>query len=540
MTTVSTEPVTAASDGADAPPLAVSGLSKRFGAVVALRDVSFAVGRGEVVALLGKNGSGKSTLIKILAGYHEADAGEVLLEGVDLGRSVRPAQVRDHGLGFVHQDLALFDGLSVTENMLAASRVLPAGVERCRIQRRAEGALVADLLRRYGVGSIDPQAKVADLTAGERALVAIVRAAEAVADRRSGGVLVLDEPTAFLGRRETERLFELLAQLVASGKSVMLVTHNVREVREVADRVVILRDGAVVADETLASLSDDDVVSHIVGGANEPAERASARRGTPGAATRPEVVLDATDLSGMGLADVSLSLRAGEVVGVAGLVGSGADVLPRALFGACERMRGTVTVDGHPYPVRDLTPRRAIGAGVALVPGNRLGEGLAAGLTLAENLSLPVLSRFFDRLRLRLGRLARRAEQLCTDFEVKTEDAGALVTQLSGGNQQKVLVAKWMADHPKVLLLDEPTQGVDVGARESLYELIGRGVADGAAVLWHSTDMEELVAVCDRVLVMADGSVTAELAGGDVNEVSLQRALTGTHRQGTGENRSRS
>ncbi|MDA8274726.1 MAG: sugar ABC transporter ATP-binding protein [Actinomycetota bacterium] len=523
----------AASGGADAPPLAVAGLSKRFGAVVALRDVSFEVGHGEVVALLGKNGSGKSTLIKILAGYHEADAGEVWLEGVDLGRSVGPAQVREHGLGFVHQDLALFGGLSVAENMLAASRVLPTGSDRYRVQRRAEATLVADLLHRYGVGTIDPQAKVANLTAGERALIAIVRAAEAVSDRRYGGVLVLDEPTAFLGRRETARLFELLAQLAASGKSVVLVTHNVREVREVADRVVILRDGAVVADEPLGSLSDDEVVSHIVGGVNEPAARAAARRATATARqARAEVVLEAARLTGPGVADVSLELRSGEVLGVAGLVGSGADVLPRALFGACDGFRGTVTIGGESCPARSLTPRRAIDAGVALVPGDRLGEGLAAGLTLAENLSLPVLATFFDKLRLRLRKLARRAENLCTEFEVKTEDAGALVSQLSGGNQQKVLVAKWMAEHPAVLLLDEPTQGVDVGARESLYELIGRGIAGGAAVLWHSSDMEELAATCDRVLVMSGGSVVAELGGEDVNEVALQRALTGARSGG--------
>ncbi|MHB1712726.1 MAG: sugar ABC transporter ATP-binding protein [Acidimicrobiales bacterium] len=533
---MSTRSATTASGGTDAPPLAVARLSKRFGAVVALRDVSFEVGSGDIVALLGKNGSGKSTLIKILAGYHEADAGEVWLEGVDLGRSVRPPQVREHGLGFVHQDLALFDGLSVTENMLTSSRVLPSGANRYRIRPHAEAAFVADLLDRYGVGTIDPLVKVADLAAGERALVAIVRAAEAVSDRRRGGVLILDEPTAFLGQRETARLFALLAQLAASGKSVMLVTHNVREVREVAERVVILRDGAVVADESLGSLSDDEVISHIVGGVNEPV----ARRATSiGPQSEAEVVLKATGVTGPGIVDISLELRRGEVLGVAGLVGSGADLLPRALFGACNGFRGTVTIAGQPFPMRSLTPRRAIDAGVAFVPGNRLNAGLAAGLTLAENLSLPVLAKFFDKLRLHLRKLVSRAETLCTEFEVKTEDAGAFVAQLSGGNQQKVLVAKWMAEHPAVLLLDEPTQGVDVGARESLYELIGRGVAGGAAVLWHSSDTAELAATCDRVLVMAEGSVVAELGGENVNELALQRALT-VARSGRGrEKRSR-
>lgn len=516
-----------AGGGTYSPPLAVAGLSKRFGAVVALSDVSFEVRSGEIVALLGKNGSGKSTLIKILAGYHEADGGKVWLEGVDLGRSVRPARVREHGLGFVHQDLALFGGLSVTENMLASSRVLPRGAERYRVQPRVEASVVADLLDRYGVGTINPLAKVADLTPGERALVAIVRAAEAVSDRRRGGVLILDEPTAFLGQRETALLFALLTQLATSGKSVMLVTHNVREVRQVADRVVILRDGAVAADESLDLLSDDEVVSHIVG-LNEPAAPAAAQRSM---STVPqgkvEVVLKAAGVTGPGIADVSLELRSGEVLGVAGLVGSGADVLPRALFGACDGFRGTVTIGGKLFPIRGLTPRHAIDAGAALVPGNRLDSGLAPGLTLAENLSLPVLAKFFHQLRLHLRKLARRAEMLCTEFKVKTEDTGALVSQLSGGNQQKVLVAKWMAEHPTVLLLDEPTQGVDVGARESLYELIGRGVAGGAAILWHSSDMEELAAKCDRVLVMAEGSVVAELGGEALNELALQRALTG-------------
>jgi ribose transport system ATP-binding protein len=485
------------------PLVRIRGLVKRFGSTLALAGVDLDVHAGSVLALLGPNGAGKSTLIKILAGVHHADSGRITVDGHPLG-----SQAASHRMSFIHQDLGLVEWMTVAENIaLGCGYTRRAGLiswgrtrERC-----------ADALRVVGA-HLDPDAPIAHLAPAERSLVAIARA---LATRAR--LIVLDEPTARLPATDCARLFRVLHALRDRGHGVLYVSHRLDEVYEVADTFAVLRDGHLVSHGSTAGHSPLRLVRDITGA--EPAHRPA-----PAPADGPAVLtLDGVRTAGTG--PVGLELRAGEVLGLVGLSGAGHMDLGRALAGSRPLLGGRALLEGRPY--RPRTVADAVGRGVALVPGDRQREGCLPELTVRENfLANP---RAGDRPVPRwISPRRERAEAaaLIERFSVRPRDVEAPVATLSGGNQQKVMIGRWLRTGLRLLILEEPTASVDIGAKAAIHRLLDRALADGLAVLLISTDFEEVVGVCGRALVFVRGSVTAELSGPALTAAGLTRTAS--------------
>jgi ABC-type sugar transport system ATPase subunit len=489
-------------------------VSKSFPGLKALDDVSVSVGAGEIVALIGQNGSGKSTLVKVLAGVHVPDPGSeiVLATGPDQ-LAIGPDQAQTE-LHFIHQDLGLVEGLSTIENLDLARRLGPRGVFPFSVRR--ERRVADELIARFG-GTFDVSRPVAALSPGERALVAVARALSEWEHPRN--VLVLDEPTASLHGDEVQRLFTAVRRVAERGAGVIFISHRLDEVIELADRVVILRDGRVVANARRGTLGHDDLVRLIAGEAETGAAvRERSRGATP--------LLRARAIRGSTIASLDLDLHAGEVLGVSGVLGSGREEVASILFGATPGEVAEFAVDGR--PLTDRTPRSSIAAGLAYVPGDRRRNGAVMTESARENLTLPHLRP----LRRWLGSIDRVAERAEADAWIKTTavrppEPERPLHLFSGGNQQKIVLAKWLRTEPKVLLMDEPTQGVDVGARAAIFALIQNVAANGAGVLICSSDTKELSLICDRVIVMRDGRAAAEVAGSQLSEEALVLASLG-------------
>ena len=477
-----------------APLVSVRGLGKTFAGQVALAGVDLDVRAGEVHAVVGANGSGKSTLIKILAGYHHPDPGGT----VELGAA-------DGGctLGFVHQDLALVETLSASENITLGR---PAAMRWARIDTRSERERAKTLVARLG-RQVDLTAPVGELQAVERTLVAMARALDGLGD---ASVLVLDEPTATLPGPEVGRLFAAIRHLKSRGGGVLYVSHRLDEVFEIADRVTVLRDGERVATEPTSELNHDRLIEMMLGHPLEP--EAKHRPGEPAATAALEV----RSLSGGTIADFSVSVRAGEIVGVTGLIGSGREDVAEALVGFRPGTTGSVRINGRELLPR--TPRAAIDAGLALVPADRARHGAFLELSVAENITLPRLARLVRALRIQRRREREEALSWIDRVGLVPRQTAQPMGTLSGGNQQKAVLARWLRARPSVLVLDEPTQGVDVGAKEAIHQLLNQAACEGLALLLLSAEIdEELVELCDRVLVMRGGRVAAELSGSDLS-----------------------
>jgi ribose transport system ATP-binding protein len=480
-------------------------VSKAFPGTKALDGVSLQVQAGEIHALVGQNGSGKSTLIKILAGFHHPDHGaSATVSGAEF-RLGDAAAAHAAGLRFVHQDLGLIDSLDCVDNLaLGAGYATGFGG---RIRWRRQRAAAREALRRVGHGDVKVTSLVSHLSAFEKTALAIVRA---IRDWESGdgtakvSLLVLDEPTATMPRPEVDKLFGLVRRVAEAGKSVLLVSHHLDEVFAIAHRVTVLRDGRSEGTHRLADLTRADLIRLMTGGIVEEVTR-SAEQHTG------EVLMSARGLGGRVLRDFDLEVHSGEVVGIAGLNGSGRDEVCELIFGARSRT-GTVTVRGKELP--PSRPDLAISRGLALVPADRHGAGLILNESVRENLTLVDLKPFWGRWWLSGSRERRAARDWIDKLAIRTSSMDAVVESLSGGNQQKVVMGKWLRTEPAILLLDEPTQGVDVGAQAELHRLT-RAVADssGSAVVLCSSDERELSHVCDRVIVLCEGAVTAELAG---------------------------
>jgi ribose transport system ATP-binding protein len=492
-------------------PLSVRALSKSFGTIPVLDRVDVEVAAGQVHGLLGGNGSGKSTLIKILAGVHAADAGTVshgdeMVSAADL----TPRTAARLGLRFVHQDLAVIAELSVAENLS-----LGRGYPRSRlggIDWRAVNARAEVVLRRYGL-HIDPDQALATLSPSQRTMVAVIRALHDAAD---DSVLILDEPTATMARAESAELLGMIRRLADSGRAVVFVSHRIHEVLQYTDTLTCLRDGRVVKTRPTAGLDHDDVVALIAGSApGQPAASHREGRRRAADATDSSVVARFHVPAAEGGDQVEVSVRAGEIVGLAGLVGSGRSRTLRALYGLGDT-RDTNTA---------ASPHAAVRRGIAYVPEHRATDALFADHSLVTNIVAARQASYWRGL-MRNSAQRRDACNAARDCKVQAAAMSMPISSLSGGNQQKAVLARWLLTHPRLLLLDEPTQGVDVAGRAQIHELIDAQVAHGMAVLMTSSDFEEITELCDRVLVLAHGLAVGELHG---NEVSVERMTQLAH-----------
>ncbi|WP_113701175.1 sugar ABC transporter ATP-binding protein [Nonomuraea lactucae] len=472
----------------------IQGVSKDFAGQRALDRVSLSIREGEVHALLGANGSGKSTLIKVLAGVHRPEAGSVVNvrgERLEFG-SARASHAA--GFRFIHQDLGLVDELDIAENLLLGA----TASRRFWLSSRREWDSAATALRKHGV-NLDPRRLVAGLPPSEKSMVAIVRAVED--GLHGGGILVLDEPTAALPPDEVRHLMDLVRRLSDRGVSIVYVTHRLHEVFEIADTVTVLRDGAVIGTEPIDEVRGDRLLEMILGRTLEPYQAADP-------SLRGEPVLEVDGLTAEGIDDASFTVHAGEVLGLTGLIGSGHESILGATFGAVPGSTGTVRVSGR--PLLRAGPKRALAAGIAYAPADRRTRGALTDWTVRENLTLPNLKpRGLAR------RLSTRWESVDTAhwlrrLQVKPGDPEARFASLSGGNQQKVVIARWLRCLPKVFLLDEPTIGVDAGAKLGIYRELRNAADAGAGVVIASSDAEELAAVCSRVLIFGGGRVVEE------------------------------
>jgi ribose transport system ATP-binding protein len=488
------------------PVLAARSFSKTFSGKTVLRNLDLDVLPGEVHGLLGQNGSGKSTFIKILSGYHAPDDGATLtVSDRPVSLPLDPSEPHVLGLSFVHQDLGLFPEMTVLENLRVGAYETGFG---WRIHWRRERRHVRESLGRFGLGHVSPDADVGSLREVERAMVAIVRAL----DRLEGldqGVLVLDEPTAYLPRDGVERLFAGVRAIAAAGFGVLFVTHRLEEVRELTDRVTILRDGVQVETAVTADLSERDLIERILGrNLGELYPSAHQMRG--------ELALSAHDVGGTLVRSFSIELRRGEIVGLTGLLGMGQEQVPHLLFGSQPARSGQIVLSGREHDLRRMSPRRAISAGLALLPANRLREGAAQAATVTENVTLTTVQSYFRHGVLNHRRERRAVAKQLGDFQVVPPEPTRTFAKLSGGNQQKALLAKWFSTRPQIFLLHEPTQGVDIGAKKQIFGQIRDLAEDGGAVMLTSVEYEDLAHLCDRVLVFRDGRVVAELRGAEL------------------------
>ncbi len=495
------------------PILSVRGLSKSFGGARALDDVSLTVLPGEVHGLLGENGSGKSTLIKILAGYHAPDDGELGVRGKPVKLPLHPGQFRELGMSFVHQDLGLIPSVSVVENLLVGE--LAGSKDRWGIRWSRERARARAIFARYGV-PLDPRARVGDLSPVARALLAIVRAVESMRqvadDRDIGGLLILDEPTVFLPKTGADQLFDLIREIVATGSSVLFVSHDLDEVRQITDRVTVLRDGHVVNTVVTAGVNEAQLVEMIIG------RRLAALTSEHHDLTGKKVDVSVRNLSGGSLDGLSFELHRGEVLGLTGLVGSGFEVVPYLLFGAWKCTDGRLQIEQTDHDLKAMTPAKAGRIGMALLPADRQRDGSIGSLPVTDNVTMQALDEHFKNLRLDRRAMRTEAAELGRTFDVRPNDPRMLYSALSGGNQQKALLAKWLRGKPRLLLLHEPTQGVDVGARQQIFAMMGDAAEQGASVICASADYEQLAAVCDRVLIFARGRIVQQLVGHQVTK----------------------
>jgi ribose transport system ATP-binding protein len=491
-----------------APLLQLRAIQKRFTGVHALRGVSLDVCAGEVVALLGENGAGKSTLMKIVGGIEQPDAGDVLVDG-------EPVVIRDvHtaaalGIAFIHQELNLLDNLDVAGNVLLGREPTRWGALRL-VDRPAMREIVRPYLDRLGL-DVEPDKPIADLSIAQQQLVEIAKALSL-----NARLLIMDEPTSSLTLAETTRLHEVVASLRDRGVAIIYITHRLGEVGAVADRAVVLRDGANAGTLARDELTHDNIIGLMVG------RNLDVEHGTGGAQREGESFkVDGLRTRRYPQHAVSFAVGRGEILGMAGLVGAGRSEIARAIFGVETPVAGTVTLDGQPRQIR--APQDAIQHGIFLVPEDRRAAGLVVDFSIRENVSLPALDRYSPHGLVSESRERQAVATVCADVQVKAPSLEVRAATLSGGNQQKVVLAKWLALGPRVLIIDEPTRGIDVGAKAEIYRLL-RGLArEGVSILMISSDMEEVLHLSDRVAVMHEGRITGIVEGAHCTE---QRIMT--------------
>jgi rhamnose transport system ATP-binding protein len=494
---------------AGSPLLVLEQATKSFGSVRALEDGSIVLYPGEAHALVGENGAGKSTLVKILAGLYRPDAGRLLLDGEER-RLANPADARNAGIAVIYQEPTLFPDLSVAENIFMGRQPLSSGrrIDAGELRRQ-----VGALMERLGV-PLDPNRPARGLSIADQQIVEIAKALSFQAR-----VIVMDEPTAALSGAEVERLFTVARTLQEQGAAVLFVSHRLDEVFALCQRVTIMRDGRRVSSGPLEGLTNDDLVRRMVG---RELDALFPKQAT----TRGDIALSVRRLTREGVfTDVSFDVHHGEIVGLAGLVGAGRSEVARAAFGIDRRDAGQVMVEGRDLPA--ASPTAAMAAGMGLVPEDRREQGLVMDLSIARNASLASLRRLRRGLLIRSADEQRLAADWATRLRLKFARFSDPVSTLSGGNQQKVVLAKWLARRPSVLIVDEPTRGIDVGTKAEVHRLLSDLAGQGVAVLMISSELPEILGMADRVLVMHEGRLTAELSREEATEQTVMFAATG-------------
>jgi ABC-type sugar transport system ATPase subunit len=495
----------------DQPPvLSLRGISKSYPGVQALSDVSLDLHPGRGHALVGENGAGKSTLIKVIAGLIRPDSGELLVDG-QFAAFRSPAEALRHGIHLVPQEISLAEDRSIAENIFLGK--LPRRgplVRQQSLVARSEA-----LLAKLGLENVDPRSPLRDLRPAVKQMVMIARGIST-----GGRIFVLDEPTATLTEPEVERLIGVVQQLEAQGAAILYVSHRLAELPHVADSITVMRDGKSVAQMPLEGTTEDDLVQAMVG---RPIERFFDTRQERNVSEKAVLEVDGLTRRGK-FEDITLRVHAGEIVGLAGLVGAGRTEVARALFGLDPFDDGSVRIDGENVRIRG--PRDAIRAGLALVPEERKSQALVLDFPISHNIVLPHLRQMSRLSWLSLHRIRKVSESIASQVRIKAPNVATPVRSLSGGNQQKVVLGRWFCEKPRVYILDEPTRGIDVGAKSEIYQSIGRFAAEGAGALVISSELPELLGICDRVLVMRGGRLVGEVAtAGATEEQILQLAI---------------
>lgn len=502
--------------------LYMSNVSKTFGSTKALKGVTLSIMPGEIHGLLGQNGCGKSTLIKVLAGFHEPDkGGKLWINGERVRLPLAPGEFESYGINFVHQDLGLINDLTVLENWtlgdIANKNEANIHWGKCRRE-------MMDVFEKYHL-DIDPDAHITSLSPVEKAMLAILRAVShikrnPVVISKKRGLLVLDEPTVFLPKSGVDILFSLVRDISSEGISVIFVSHDLDEVMELTDSFTVLRDGANVGYGITSELTKDEVIKMILGtdlelyhieqGRNLPADSESS--------------IHVTGLRGNVVYSESFSVAKGEILGITGLVGSGFEEIPLLLMGANEPQNsGMLEIHGKRIDLENFNPNKAVKENIAMIPADRPNRGSVLGLTIHDNMMMQSM-KHYRPANLRTKLMRKKATELTAQYEVHPDNIDMNLGQLSGGNQQKVLLAKWVQEKPDLLILHEPTQGIDIGARQQVYRLIENTVKENnTSVICCSSAYEELEQLCDRVLIMVQGQIIKELRGSEITKEAITR-----------------
>ena len=489
--------------------LKMQGIVKSFGANDVLKKVDFTLNEGEICALLGENGAGKSTLMNILGGVLPADQGQILLDGKAVSFA-NPAQSLNAGIAFIHQELNLINDLPVYENMFIGRELKK---KSGFLDHAAMYGKTKELFDEMGL-DIDPGAMVSTLDASFKQIVEISRAL-----MMNASIIIMDEPTTSLTDPEIERVFDMLRMLRQQKVGVVFISHKLREVMEICDRYTVLRDGVMVADGWVKDTSIPEIARHMVG------HEVKSERNERDIQLGREVLRLENLTQEPHFRDVSLSVRAGEILGVTGLLGDGRSELFRTVFGAEGRYSGRITLEGKPVVM--TSTKQALALGIGYLPRNRKENGIVKDMNILENGSIVTLPRLARLGIIRAKEQLRQFHQQRKNLLIKMENDNDPITSLSGGNQQKVVLAKWLSANPKLLILDNPTQGVDVGAKEEIYQIIQKLADEGVAIVVLCSEAQEIIRLCDRALVMYHGSVRAEVSGEQMNEHEMMRLATG-------------
>ena len=483
-------------------------IAKSFSGTKVLKGVNLELGHGEILALLGENGAGKSTLMKILSGIYSKDSGEIYLDG-ELCHFQNPKEAQNKGVAIIHQEMNLCNDLSVSENIFLGREVM----DGLRLNHKKMDEEAQKILDDLGI-SMKSTELAGDLKVSEQQMVEIAKALS-----QDAKVLIMDEPTSALSRKEIEDLFRVIRKLRDEGRGIIYISHRLDELRAIADKVSILRDGENVISGDLKDFSINDIIRHMVGREiQDKFPRILCEKGK-------EILRVESLNAGPKVRDISFSLYEGEILGIAGLMGAGRTEMTRALFGVDEKTSGKIYLFGE--EVKTNTPKDSIELGMALIPEDRRKDGLCTDLSIRENISLPNL----DSMKNSLGVLSKElelkiSEDTIKSLNVKAKDREMISKNLSGGNQQKVVLGKWLVRNPKVILFDEPTRGIDIGAKVEIYQIMNELKKKGVGVLFISSEMEEVLGMSDRILIFCDGRITGELSREEANQENILKLAT--------------